>query len=73
MHRALTANTDSPREKQAFKNYDEAGDGRRLQALKYLVLANMLSLESRINPFDSPETKAYENDPEISAMMQQAR
>jgi len=52
---------------EAFKNYDEAGSPRRLQCLKYLVLANMLAL-SEINPFDSTEAKPYKNDPEIQAM-----
>ena len=37
---------------EAFKNYDEAGVQRRIQCLKYLVLANML-MNSDINPFDS--------------------
>jgi COP9 signalosome complex subunit 2 len=41
---------------EAFKNYDEAGSPRRIQCLKYLVLANMLML-SEINPFDSTEAK----------------
>jgi COP9 signalosome complex subunit 2 len=41
---------------EAFKNYDEAGSTQRIQCLKYLVLANMLT-ESQINPFDSQETK----------------
>lgn len=35
--------------------------------LKYLVLATMLS-GSDINPFDSQETKPYQNDPRISTM-----
>eukprot|EP00276_Gloeochaete_wittrockiana_P021908 CAMPEP_0184348234 /NCGR_PEP_ID=MMETSP1089-20130417/26409_1 /TAXON_ID=38269 ORGANISM="Gloeochaete wittrockiana, Strain SAG46.84" /NCGR_SAMPLE_ID=MMETSP1089 /ASSEMBLY_ACC=CAM_ASM_000445 /LENGTH=422 /DNA_ID=CAMNT_0026679857 /DNA_START=45 /DNA_END=1310 /DNA_ORIENTATION=- len=52
---------------EAFKNYDEAGNQRRIQCLKYLVLANML-LQSEINPFDSQEAKPYKNDPEITAM-----
>jgi len=52
---------------EAFKNYDEAGVGRRVQCLKYLVLATML-LNSDINPFDSQEAKPYKNDPEILAM-----
>jgi COP9 signalosome complex subunit 2 len=51
----------------AFKNYDDAGHPRRLQCLKYLVLANMLS-GSTINPFDSMDAKPYKNDPEIVAM-----
>ncbi|KAF1771820.1 PCI/PINT associated module [Phytophthora cactorum] len=50
-----------------FKSYDEAGEPRRLQCLKYLVLANMLS-ESQVNVFDSQEAKPYENDKEIVAM-----
>lgn len=44
---------------ESFKNYDEAGSPQRIQVLKYLVLANMLT-ESQINPFDSQETKPYE-------------
>eukprot|EP00300_Choanocystis_sp_HF-7_P003086 c12322_g1_i1.p1 GENE.c12322_g1_i1~~c12322_g1_i1.p1 ORF type:complete len:444 (-),score=116.12 c12322_g1_i1:35-1327(-) len=52
---------------EAFKNYDEAGSQRRIQCLKYLVLANMLR-ESEINPFDSQEAKPYKNDHEIVAM-----
>ncbi|RUS18732.1 PCI domain-containing protein [Endogone sp. FLAS-F59071] len=52
---------------ESFKNYDEAGSPQRIQVLKYLVLANMLT-ESQINPFDSQETKPYKNDPQIVAM-----
>jgi len=52
---------------EAFKNYDEAGVQRRIQCLKYLVLANML-MNSDINPFDSQEAKPYKDDPEILAM-----
>ncbi|XP_071723201.1 COP9 signalosome complex subunit 2-like, partial [Rutidosis leptorrhynchoides] len=52
---------------EAFKNYDEAGNPRRIQCLKYLVLANML-MESQVNPFDGQEAKPYKNDPEIMAM-----
>ncbi|EFJ28052.1 hypothetical protein SELMODRAFT_170816 [Selaginella moellendorffii] len=52
---------------EAFKNYDEAGAQRRIQCLKYLVLANML-MESQVNPFDAQEAKPYKNDPEILAM-----
>ncbi|CAK4681960.1 hypothetical protein AeMF1_021400 [Aphanomyces euteiches] len=54
---------------EGFKNFDEAGESRRLQCLKYLVLANMLS-ESKINVFDSQEAKPYEQDKEIAAMTQ---
>eukprot|EP00833_Pecoramyces_ruminatium_P000097 jgi/Orpsp1_1/1174129/evm.model.c7180000049028.1 len=52
---------------EAFKNFDEAGSPQRIQCLKYLVLANMLS-ESQINPFDSQETKPYKNDHQIVAL-----
>lgn len=52
---------------EAFKNYDEAGNARRIQCLKYLVLANMLAL-SDIDPFDSPEAKPYMNNKEILSM-----
>lgn len=52
---------------EAFKNYDEAGSARRIQCLKYMVLANMLS-RSEINPFAAPETASYKNDREIIAM-----
>jgi COP9 signalosome complex subunit 2 len=52
---------------EAFKNYDEAGNQRRIQCLKYLVLANML-MESQVDPFDAQEAKPYKNDPEILAM-----
>ncbi|KAI3694444.1 hypothetical protein L1987_77409 [Smallanthus sonchifolius] len=53
---------------EAFKNYDEAGNQRRIQCLKYLVFANML-MQSEVNPFDGQEAKPYyKNDPEILAM-----
>ncbi|ORX63605.1 PCI-domain-containing protein [Basidiobolus meristosporus CBS 931.73] len=52
---------------ESFRNYDEAGSPQRIQVLKYLVLANMLT-DSQINPFDSQETKPYKNDPQIVAM-----
>ncbi|KAF2709509.1 PCI-domain-containing protein [Pleomassaria siparia CBS 279.74] len=52
---------------ESFRNYDEAGSIQRIQVLKYLVLATMLS-GSDINPFDSQETKPYQNDPRISTM-----
>ena len=52
---------------QAFKSYDEAGAGRRIQCLKYLVLATML-MESAVDPFDAQEAAPYKQDPEILAM-----
>jgi COP9 signalosome complex subunit 2 len=52
---------------EAFKSYDEAGNARRIQCLKYLVLANMLDL-SDIDPFDSPEAKPYMSNADITAM-----
>lgn len=52
---------------QSFNNYNDAGSPQRIQVLKYLVLANMLT-GSEVNPFDSTETKPYKNDPQIMAM-----
>jgi len=52
---------------ESFRNYDEAGSPQRIQVLKYLVLANMLT-GSEVNPFDSQETKPYKSKPEIKAM-----
>ena len=52
---------------QAFKSYDEAGAMRRVQCLKYLVLASML-MESPVDPFDAQEAKPYKNDSQVLAM-----
>ncbi|KAK9824575.1 hypothetical protein WJX72_011432 [[Myrmecia] bisecta] len=52
---------------EAFKNYDEAGERRRIQCLKYLVLAYML-MESQVDPFDAQEAKPYKTDAEVQAM-----
>lgn len=52
---------------QAFKSYDEAGAVRRIQCLKYLVLATML-MESAVDPFDAQEAAPYKQDPEVLAM-----
>lgn len=52
---------------EAFKNYDEAGNPRRINCLKYLILTSMLQ-KSAINPFDSQEAKPYKNEPEIKVM-----
>jgi COP9 signalosome complex subunit 2 len=53
--------------RQAFKSYDEAGAVRRIQCLKYLVLATML-MESAVDPFDAQEAAPYKQDPEVLAM-----
>ena len=52
---------------EAFKNYDESGSPQRINCLKMLVLANMLS-KSKVNPFDAQESKPYKENPEIKAM-----
>jgi len=52
---------------EAFKSYDEAGHPRRLQCLKYLVLATMLNA-SGVDPFDAQEARPYKSDPEVVAM-----
>ena len=43
---------------EALKNFDEAGDNRRIHCMRYLLLTHML-MKSSINPFDSQETKPY--------------
>ncbi len=53
---------------EAFKSYDEAGHPRRIQCLKYLVLANML-MESDVNPFDAQEARPFCTNPEIVAIL----
>ncbi|KAK9363082.1 PCI domain-containing protein [Lipomyces starkeyi] len=53
---------------ESFRNYDEAGSLQRIQVLKYLVLAVMLSNTDDINPFESQETKPYKSNPQIAAM-----
>ncbi|EPY50886.1 COP9/signalosome complex subunit Csn2 [Schizosaccharomyces cryophilus OY26] len=52
---------------ESFKCYDEAGSMDRIRVLKYLVLSNMLC-ESEINPYDSPETQPYKENPHVFAM-----
>jgi COP9 signalosome complex subunit 2 len=52
----------------AFKAFEEAGNGpKTLGALRCLLLASMLS-GSKLNPFDSPDTKAYEREPALGSM-----
>jgi len=53
---------------EGFRNYQEAGNPRAKQCLKYVVLANMIALKD-INPFDSREAKVYKDDPEIQEMV----
>ncbi|PIA17147.1 PCI-domain-containing protein [Coemansia reversa NRRL 1564] len=52
---------------EAFRQYNEAGTDDRVNALKYVLLASMLS-ESEVNPLSSPEAKAHENDPTIKTI-----
>jgi COP9 signalosome complex subunit 2 len=52
---------------EAFRNYQEAGNVRAKDCLKYVVLASMLAL-SDINPFAAREAKVFSEDPEIIAM-----
>lgn len=41
---------------EAFKSYDEVGEPRRINMLKYLVLANML-MSSTTDPFEINEAR----------------
>lgn len=52
---------------EAFRNYQEAGNTRAKDCLKYVVLASMLAL-SDINPFAAREAKVFADDKEIIAM-----
>lgn len=52
---------------EAFRNYQEAGNPRAKDCLKYVVLASMLAL-SNINPFAAREAKVFAEDLEIIAM-----
>lgn len=52
---------------EGFRGYQEAGNPRAKDALKYVVLANMLSL-SDINPFAAREAIAFQEEKEIVAM-----
>ena len=54
---------------EGFRAYQEAGNARAKDCLKYVVLANMLA-SSDINPFDSREAKVYKDEPEITAMIE---
>lgn len=53
----------------AARHYQEAGNSRARDCLKYVVMASMLSL-SDINPFAAREAKAFADDPEIIAMIE---
>lgn len=52
---------------ESFKLFDEIGNEERLNCLKYLVIANMLT-GSTIDIFDSPEAQPYRNHPEITIL-----
>lgn len=57
---------------EAFRNYQEAGNTRAKDCLKYVVLASMLAL-SDINPFAAREAKVFAEDKEILAMSELRR
>jgi len=48
----------------AFRNYDESGSPRRVLCLRYIVLAALLE-NTKISPFESPETKSLVTNEEI--------
>lgn len=50
----------------SFKNYQEAGEKRAIEILKYVLLINMLT-GKEVNPFDSREARAYEDVLELKA------
>jgi len=54
---------------EAFTNYQEASDSDNAKkCLKYVVVANMLA-KGEHNPFSAPEAKVYQNDPDITPIV----
>lgn len=53
---------------ESFKNYQESGNPRAKNVLKYVILASMLS-GSSINYAGTREAKVYMDDPQIMAIM----
>lgn len=51
----------------AFKNYEEAGSSKRIDVLKYMALASLLS-ESDVDPLSSRDTQSYAGDPGVAAI-----
>lgn len=51
----------------SFKSYQESGNSKAKQILKYVVVASILS-KSVIDPFSNQEAVVYKNDPEIAAI-----
>jgi len=49
---------------EAFKSYQEVGNPKAKQILKYVVLASILA-KSELNPFDNLEAKVYKEDKDI--------
>ncbi|EWM26019.1 cop9 signalosome complex subunit 2 [Nannochloropsis gaditana] len=54
---------------EGFRAYQEAGNSRAKQCLKYAALSNILA-NSSINPFAATEAKVYQDDREVMAMME---
>eukprot|EP01029_Cantina_marsupialis_P031085 TRINITY_DN873_c0_g4_i1.p1 TRINITY_DN873_c0_g4~~TRINITY_DN873_c0_g4_i1.p1 ORF type:complete len:490 (-),score=162.99 TRINITY_DN873_c0_g4_i1:170-1639(-) len=52
----------------AFRSFQEIGDIKAKDCLKYAVFVNMLA-GSEIDPFASPEAKVYKDDSEIIAIV----
>lgn len=50
---------------EAFKNFDEYGSELKITALKFYMV-NLMLFDSDIYPFDSQETKSYENHPALA-------
>ncbi|CAE7353826.1 csn2, partial [Symbiodinium sp. KB8] len=54
--------------REAFTSFQKAGSPRAVQCLRYTLLANMVA-NMAVDPFDSPEAKAYQRNPLIAAMV----
>lgn len=52
---------------EAFRKYQEVGNTRAKDCLKYLVLTSMLALKD-INPFSAKEAKVFMDDKEVEVL-----
>ncbi|KAA6365415.1 MAG: putative COP9 signalosome complex subunit 2, partial [Streblomastix strix] len=52
---------------EAFRSYDQFNSPQRIPCLKYLLLASMLT-GSVVNPMEAPETRNFQNDPQIISL-----
>lgn len=54
---------------ESFKNYDAAGNPKRIHVLKKLIVSTILS-KSEINPFQSREFVSFIDEPEVAKLLE---